>query len=149
MAAPTNETPVLDLLSSMTADSLAASSLDDQTLMLVRIAALAAVDAPPVSYLMNLGAAADAGVDARADPRRAGRDRADRRHRARRIRDGQHRRGARRRDRGRRARRAERELSQLVAGRAERPRWRLFPLVVSWLATGVAFMVAAGILPGV
>ena len=64
MAAPTNETPVLDLLSSMTADSLAASSLDDQTLMLVRIAALAAVDAPPVSYLMNLGAAADAGVDA-------------------------------------------------------------------------------------
>ena len=64
MAAPTNETPVLDLLSSMTADSLAASSLDDQTLMLVRIAALAAVDAPPVSYLMNLEAAADAGVDA-------------------------------------------------------------------------------------
>ena len=31
----------------------------------------------------------------------------------------------------------------------ERPRWRLFPLIVSWLATGVAFMVAAGILPGV
>jgi alkylhydroperoxidase/carboxymuconolactone decarboxylase family protein YurZ len=64
MAAPTNDTPVLDLLGSMTADSLAASSLDNQTLMLVRIAALAAVDAPPVSYLMNLGAAADAGVDA-------------------------------------------------------------------------------------
>ena len=64
MAAPTNETPVLDLLTSMTADSLAASSLDNQTLMLVRIAALAAVDAPPVSYMMNLGAAADAGVDA-------------------------------------------------------------------------------------
>ena len=31
----------------------------------------------------------------------------------------------------------------------ERPRLRLFPLVVSWLATGLAFMVAAGILPGV
>ena len=31
----------------------------------------------------------------------------------------------------------------------ERPRWRLFPLVVSWLATGIALMVAAGILPGV
>ena len=32
--------------------------------MLVRIAALVAVDAPPVSYLLNLGPAADAGVDA-------------------------------------------------------------------------------------
>ena len=31
----------------------------------------------------------------------------------------------------------------------ERPRRRLFPLIVSWLATGVALMVAAGILPGV
>jgi uncharacterized membrane protein YvlD (DUF360 family) len=31
----------------------------------------------------------------------------------------------------------------------ERPRFRLFPLVVSWLATGVAVMVAAGVLPGV
>ena len=31
----------------------------------------------------------------------------------------------------------------------ERPRWRLFPLIASWLATGVAFMVAAGLLPGV
>ena len=36
-----------------------------------------------------------------------------------------------------------------TAWRPERPRLRLFPLVVSWLATGVAFMVAAGILPGV
>ena len=31
----------------------------------------------------------------------------------------------------------------------ERPRLELFGLIVSWLATGVAFMVAAGILPGV
>ena len=31
----------------------------------------------------------------------------------------------------------------------ERPRFRVFPLVVSWLATGVALMVAAGLLPGV
>ena len=31
----------------------------------------------------------------------------------------------------------------------ERHRWRLFPLLLSWLAAGVAFMVAAGILPGV
>ena len=33
--------------------------------------------------------------------------------------------------------------------RPERPRFRLFPLLVSWLATGVALMVAAGVLPGV
>jgi hypothetical protein len=31
--------------------------------MLVRIAALAAVDAPPISYLMNLGAASDLDID--------------------------------------------------------------------------------------
>ena len=54
MSEATSDAPVLDLLASMTADSIAASSLDVQTLALVRIAALAAVDAPPVSYLLNL-----------------------------------------------------------------------------------------------
>ena len=63
MTEPTSETPVLDLLASMTADSVAASSLDVQTLALVRIAALAAVDAPPVSYLLNLAAASEVGID--------------------------------------------------------------------------------------
>ena len=63
MATSNGETPVLDLLASMTADSLSASSLDDKTLMLVRIAALAAVGAAPVSYLLNLEAAGDAGLD--------------------------------------------------------------------------------------
>jgi 4-carboxymuconolactone decarboxylase len=63
MAESTSETPVLDLLASMTADSVGASSLDPQTLMLVRIAALAAVDAPAVSYLLNLGAASDLDID--------------------------------------------------------------------------------------
>jgi alkylhydroperoxidase/carboxymuconolactone decarboxylase family protein YurZ len=57
-----SETPVLDLLAEMTAASLEASALDPETLMLVRIAALAAVDAPPASYLMNLGAASELGV---------------------------------------------------------------------------------------
>ena len=57
------ETPVLDLLATMTAASVEASGLDPQTLMLVRIAALVAVDAPPSSYLLNLGAAAEMGVD--------------------------------------------------------------------------------------
>jgi 4-carboxymuconolactone decarboxylase len=64
MAESTSETPVLDLLADMTADSVAASSLDPETLMLVRIAALAAVDAPPVSYLLNLGVASEIGLDA-------------------------------------------------------------------------------------
>jgi len=64
MAGSTSETPVLDLLASMTADSVEASDLDAETLMLVRIAALAAVDAPAVSYLLNLGAASEIGVDA-------------------------------------------------------------------------------------
>ncbi|HEY2555723.1 MAG TPA: carboxymuconolactone decarboxylase family protein [Diaminobutyricibacter sp.] len=59
-----NDAPVLDLIAQMTADSLAASTLDVQTLMLVRIAALVAVDASPVSYSLNIGAAADAGLDA-------------------------------------------------------------------------------------
>jgi len=58
------ETPVLDLLASMTADSIETTNLDEQSLMMVRFAALVAVDAPPASYLLNLGAAADAGFDA-------------------------------------------------------------------------------------
>ena len=48
----------------MTADSLEASSLDPETLLLVRIAALAATDAPTVSYVLNLGAASRVGIDA-------------------------------------------------------------------------------------
>ncbi|MET0740311.1 MAG: carboxymuconolactone decarboxylase family protein [Candidatus Nanopelagicales bacterium] len=64
MPESTSETPVLDLIAAMTADSIAASSLDAQTLMLVRIAALVAVDAPSISYLLNLGAATQTGVDA-------------------------------------------------------------------------------------
>ena len=62
MAEQASETPVLDLLAGMTADSIEASDLDAETLMLVRIAALVAVDAPPASYLMNLGAAGELGI---------------------------------------------------------------------------------------
>jgi alkylhydroperoxidase/carboxymuconolactone decarboxylase family protein YurZ len=57
-----SDTPVLDLVMSMNADSIEASNLDPETLMLVRIAALVAVDAPPASYLMNLGAASELGI---------------------------------------------------------------------------------------
>jgi len=63
MADQPDETPILDLLASMTASSVEASSLDAESLMLVRIAALVAVDAPPASYLLNLAAAGDSGVD--------------------------------------------------------------------------------------
>jgi|NGEPerStandDraft_6_1074524.scaffolds.fasta_scaffold432059_1 alkylhydroperoxidase/carboxymuconolactone decarboxylase family protein YurZ len=57
-----DEMPALDLLARMTADSLEVCNLDDQTLMLVRLAALVALDAPAASYMANLGAAAEAGV---------------------------------------------------------------------------------------
>ena len=63
MSEPTTHDARLDLLASMTADSIEASNLDAETLMLVRIAALVAVDAPPVSYLMNLEAASDLDID--------------------------------------------------------------------------------------
>ena len=62
--ADSTETPVLDLLAAMTAGSVEASSLDPETFLLVRIAALVAVDAPPISYVLNLGAASDLNVDA-------------------------------------------------------------------------------------
>ena len=56
-------TPVLDLLTSMTMDSVAASSLEPRELMIARLAALAAVDAPTVSYATNLEAAVAVGID--------------------------------------------------------------------------------------
>ena len=63
MSAESSDTPLLDLLGRMTVDSMETSSLDEQTLMLVRVAATVAVDAPPASYLLNLGAAADSGIE--------------------------------------------------------------------------------------
>jgi alkylhydroperoxidase/carboxymuconolactone decarboxylase family protein YurZ len=62
MAEQTTETPILDLLTTMTTASIEATSLDPETLVLVRIAALVAVDAPPASYLMNVAAAGEVGV---------------------------------------------------------------------------------------
>jgi alkylhydroperoxidase/carboxymuconolactone decarboxylase family protein YurZ len=56
------ETPILDLVTAMTAASLETTTLDADTAMLVRIAALVAVDAPPASYLMNLGVASELGI---------------------------------------------------------------------------------------
>src|SRR5438552_3228980 len=59
-----SDAPLLNLIGRMTADSLEATKLDAQTTMLVRIAALVAVHAPPASYLLNLGAASEIGIDA-------------------------------------------------------------------------------------
>ena len=56
--------PVLDLLARMTADSFEVSSLEPESIMLVRIAALISVDAPPASYLLNLGMASEIDIDA-------------------------------------------------------------------------------------
>ncbi len=58
------DSPVIDLLASMNVDSIEASNLDPRSLMLVRIAALVALDAPPVSYLLNLKVAGEADVSA-------------------------------------------------------------------------------------
>ena len=63
--AQSGETPVLDLIERMTELSMEASApLDARTVMLVRLAALIAVDAPPASYAVNVATAADVGVDA-------------------------------------------------------------------------------------
>jgi 4-carboxymuconolactone decarboxylase len=59
----TSETPLLDLLGAMTLESIEVSSLDPSELMLVRVAALVAVDAPAVSYATNLEAIASVGID--------------------------------------------------------------------------------------
>ena len=63
MSAQPSQASVLDLLTSMNASSIEASSLDAEQLMLVRIAALVAVDAPPISYRLNLGAAAEIDIE--------------------------------------------------------------------------------------
>jgi alkylhydroperoxidase/carboxymuconolactone decarboxylase family protein YurZ len=58
------ETPVLDTLADLTAASAGHNFLPARELMLARIAALIAMDAPPASYLTNAGAAADVGITA-------------------------------------------------------------------------------------
>jgi hypothetical protein len=58
----TEGTPVLDTLAAMTAVSVEGADLEPRELMIVRLAALAAVGAPPASYLANAGVAADVGI---------------------------------------------------------------------------------------
>ncbi|MGZ4508828.1 MAG: carboxymuconolactone decarboxylase family protein [Blastococcus sp.] len=56
------DAPVLERLVSMNLDSMESSGLDPQTYFAARLAALVAMDAAPVSYLINLGLAAEAGM---------------------------------------------------------------------------------------
>jgi alkylhydroperoxidase/carboxymuconolactone decarboxylase family protein YurZ len=58
----TQEMPVLDTLAAMTATSLERCDLPADVLLLVRLAALVAVDARPTSYLFHIGAAVETGV---------------------------------------------------------------------------------------
>jgi Carboxymuconolactone decarboxylase family len=59
---PDSDTPVMDTLAVMTAASIENSDLSPREFMIARIAALAAVAAPPTSYALNVGAAADSGI---------------------------------------------------------------------------------------
>lgn len=56
------DAPVLEQLVAMNLDSMVLSGLDDVTYHLVRLAALVSMDAAPVSYLINLQVAGDAGM---------------------------------------------------------------------------------------
>jgi alkylhydroperoxidase/carboxymuconolactone decarboxylase family protein YurZ len=56
------DTPVLDTLTDMTAASVEHNSLSPREFMLARVAALIAVDAPPVSYFANAAAIEESGL---------------------------------------------------------------------------------------
>ncbi|WP_457028523.1 carboxymuconolactone decarboxylase family protein [Kitasatospora sp. P5_F3] len=57
-----SETPVLDTLAAMTVDSIERCGLPADRLILTRIAALVAMDAPPMSYLAHIGPAVESGL---------------------------------------------------------------------------------------
>ena len=59
---PDNDAPVRDTLAVMTAASIENSDLPPREFMIVRLAALASVDAPATSYALNVEAATDAGL---------------------------------------------------------------------------------------
>jgi hypothetical protein len=56
------DTPVLETLAQMSIHTMEHSGLDAETYVLVRLAALAAMDAGAASYGLNLGAARELGV---------------------------------------------------------------------------------------
>ncbi|MGX7678553.1 carboxymuconolactone decarboxylase family protein [Jatrophihabitans sp. DSM 45814] len=54
--------PLLDVLTAMTAEGIVETDLDAATQVVVRFAALVALDAAPASYLFHFGAGAEAGL---------------------------------------------------------------------------------------
>lgn len=60
--ASTPDAPVLDTLAAMTIDSIERCGMDAPTLILTRIAALAAMDAPAISYLAHVDPAVKANL---------------------------------------------------------------------------------------
>jgi hypothetical protein len=59
---PAPDTPLADTLLAMTGAAIERCDLPERELMIARIAALAASDAPPVSYVLNAGPAVDLGL---------------------------------------------------------------------------------------
>ncbi|WP_086766668.1 carboxymuconolactone decarboxylase family protein [Streptomyces bobili] len=57
-----SDTPVLDTLAAMTVDSIERCGMAPDLLVLTRIAALAASDAPPISYAAHIDPAVRAGL---------------------------------------------------------------------------------------
>jgi 4-carboxymuconolactone decarboxylase len=58
------DTPVLDVLATMTEAAVERSTLDPAAQILLRFAALVALDAAPASYLFHFGAGAEQGLTA-------------------------------------------------------------------------------------
>lgn len=56
------DTPVLESVIAINLDSFERSGLDEATYVLVRLAALVAIDAAPMSYAVHLAATGEAGV---------------------------------------------------------------------------------------
>ncbi|MEU9992041.1 carboxymuconolactone decarboxylase [Streptomyces sp. NPDC048045] len=55
--ATASDTPVLETIAAMTIDSIEHCHMDERTLILTRIAALVAMDAPSISYLAHINPA--------------------------------------------------------------------------------------------
>ncbi|MFE2584652.1 carboxymuconolactone decarboxylase family protein [Streptomyces sp. NPDC059378] len=60
--ATASDAPVLDTLAAMTIDSIERCNMDERTLILSRIAALVAMDAPAISYLAHINPAVKASL---------------------------------------------------------------------------------------
>jgi len=57
-----SDNPVLETIAAITAASLERSELPVDALLMIRLAALAAVDAKPISYLAHVGPSMETGV---------------------------------------------------------------------------------------